>query len=182
MINLRGTTDIRVGPVGRVASGHVLDCNKRGFDQALRAYDPMLYTVWNPKKCKGHGCWEIRRRPEFNSAVDVVEYEGAIIIKVGPHEVDLVHQVLDCGFLNYDALRKLKEMDAWQYGTTSQYLDLMDRKTQDKKEQELSDQVAYRRDAARYFKKQIRALKQFVLDGGNPHEIADFWNKVSALE
>jgi hypothetical protein len=173
---------MKVGPVGHVSRGHVLDVNVKSFERALKNYDPMLYVEWNPKKCKGHGCWEIRRKPEFNSALDVAEIADIAIIKVGPYENQLVHHIMDCAFLNYDQLRKLKEMDTWQYGDATQYQDLVERKTRDRREADKIAGLRRRRDAARTFKKQIRALKQYILDGGNPHRIAEFWDSVQALE
>lgn len=174
---------ILVGPVGKISKGHVLDVNVKSFTRALKAYDPMLYVTWNPKKMRGHGCWEIRRKPEFNSTLDIAELdEDTAIIQVGPRENVLVHHVLDCAFLNYDQLRKLKEMDTFQYGNASQYQDLVERKTRDRREADKEAGMRRRRDAARTFKKQIRALKQFILDGGNPHLIAQFWDSVQELE
>ena len=97
--------------VGKLCKGHVLDVNPKQFQRALQSYDKQLYITWNPKKLKGNGCWEIRRKPEFNSALDIVELDDVKIIKVGPYENQLVHHIMDCAFLNYDQIRKLKEMD-----------------------------------------------------------------------
>ena len=168
--------------VGRLAKGHVLDVNPRAFLRALQAYDKQLYIEWNPKKLKGNGCYEIRRKPEFNSALDIVELDGINIVKIGPYENSLVHHVMDCAFLNYDQIRKLKEMDTWQYGNATQYQDLVERKTRDRQEADKEAGMRRRRDASKTFKAQIRALKQFILDGGNPHEIGRFWDSVQALE
>lgn len=173
---------VKVGPVGKVSRGHVLDVNVKSFERALKNYDPMLYVTWNPKKCKGHGCWEIRRKPEFNSALDIAEIGNIALVKVGPYENPLVHHVMDCAFLNYDQIRKLKEMDTWQYGNASQYQDLVEQKTRDRRERDKELGMKRRADAARTFRKQIRALKQYILDGGNPHRIAEFWDQVQALE
>ncbi len=174
---------IKVGPVGKVSVGHVLDCNKERFEKALQAYDPMLYVRWNPKKMKGHGCWEIRRRPEFNCALDVAELdEKTALVKVGPREIDVVHHVLDCAFLNYDQLRKIKEMDTYQYGDAKQWQELVERKGRDKKELEASQGMQRRREAIRTFRKQINAFREYILNGGNPHNIGKFWDNVSALE
>lgn len=174
--------NILMGPTGRIIKGHVLDVNEGRFNEALRAYDPQLYTKWNPKKLRGHGCWEIRRRPEFNTALDVCEFEGNLIFKVGPYENDLVHHVLDCAFLNYDQLRKLKEMDTWQYGSAEQWQDERERRSRDAKERAMQHGMKLRREASRTFKNEIRAFKQFVRDGGNPHLIAQHWDRVKELE
>lgn len=174
---------IKLGPVGKVSEGHVLDCNKKSFEKALQHYDPMLYVRWNPKKMRGHGCWEIRRKPEFNCALDVAELdEQTALIKVGPREIDIVHHVLDCAFLNYDQIRKIKEMDTRQYGTATQWQELVQRKTEERKELEASKGMQRRREAIRTFRKQINAFREYILNGGNPHMIGAFWDQVSELE
>lgn len=174
--------NILMGPTGSIIKGHVLDVNVDKFNEALRVYDPQLYTKWNPKKLGKHGCWEIRRRPEFNTALDVCEFEGNLIFKVGPYENDLVHHVLDCAFLNYDQIRKLKEMDTWQYGSASQWQDARERRSRDVREKAMLHGMKLRREASRTFKNEIRAFKQFVRDGGNPHLIAQHWDRVKELE
>jgi len=173
---------IEMAPAGRLVEGHVLDCNRKTFEKALRAYDPMLYVKWNPKKLGKHGCWEIRRRPEFNSALDIAELGDINIVKVGPYEIDLVHHVLDCAFLNYDQLRKIQEMDTKQYGDAKQWQDTIERKSRDRQELEKSKGMQRRREAIRTFRKQINAFREYILNGGNPHMIGAFWEQVNALE
>jgi hypothetical protein len=173
---------IQLGPVGKISVGHVLDVNKKAFERALKDYDPFLYVKWNPKKMKGHGCWEIRRKPEFYSAVDVAELPDCYVVKLGLYENDLVHHVLDCAFLNYDQLRKIQEMDTCRYGSAKDWQDMLEQKTLDRQAWELSAGMKRRAEAAKEFKAQIRAMKQFVLDGGNPHRIAALWDQVSELE
>ncbi len=171
-----------MGPTGKLIKGHVLDCNEKLFNEALRFYDKQLYTKWNPHKLRGVGCWEIRRRPEFNSAVDVVEFEGNLIFKVGPKEYDLVHHILDCAFLNYDAIRKLREMDMWQHGNATQYQDEVERRTRDRKEREKEEFAKERRAMVRYFRKGIRGFMESLKDGVNPHAIANHWDAVKEAE
>jgi hypothetical protein len=173
---------ILMGPQGRLIKGHVLDVNEKRFNEALRFYDPQLYTRWNPNKLRGHGCWEIRRKPEFNSALDVTEYEGNLIFRVGPKEYDLVHHVLDCAFLNYDALRKLREMDCWQYGSASDYQDEVERRTRDRREREREAALKERAALTHYYRKEIRAFREAIRDGMNPHLIAKYWDSVTAAD
>lgn len=173
---------MKIGPVGKVAIGHVLDVNKRRFEKALRDYDPMLYVKWNPKKLHGHGVWEIRRKPEFLTAVDVAEVGDDYIIKLDLYENDLVHHVLDCAFLNYDQIRKLQEMDTWRYGDATTWQDMIEQKTLDRQAHEIAAGQQRRREAARTFKKQIQALKEHVLNGGNPHDIGKYWETAPTLE
>ncbi len=173
---------IQVDAVGKISEGHVLDVNKERFEQALKDYDPFLYVKWNPKKLKGHGCWEIRRKPEFYTAVDLAEWDGKYIIKMDLYENDLVHHVLDCAFLNYDQLRRIQEMDTWRYGDAKTWQDMIEQKTLDRQAQEIEAGRRRRHEAARSFKKQIRALKEHILNGGNPHDIGKYWESVDALE
>lgn len=173
---------ISVGPVGSVSQGHVLDCNRKSFEKALQAYDPQLYIKWNPKKMRGHGCWEIRRKPEFYSAVDVGELPDCYIVKLGHHEVEIIHCIMDCAFLNYDQLRKLQEMDTWRYGDAKTYQDLVEQRTLDRQASEIERGRKRRAEAAREFKAQIRAMKDYILGGGNPHNIAGLWESVKELD
>ncbi len=177
-----------MGPTGRLIKGHVLDVNKRGFDEALQFYDRLLYSTWNAKKFGGRGCWEIRRKPEFNTALDVCEFEGALIFRLGPHENDLVHHVLDTQFLNYDILRYLKQQDTFQYGgddpkkAAVKWQEARDRQSLAAKEAAKEAGMKMRREASKTFKNEIRAFKDFVRNGGNPHLIAEYWEKVKTLE
>jgi hypothetical protein len=175
---------ITVGAVGSVSVGHVLDCNKKTFEKALKAYDPLLYVVWNPKKLKGHGCWQIRRRSDVLAPVDVAELDPTkIILKLDYQEYDWVNVIMDCAFLNYDALRKLKEMDMWQYATTSEKLDeVIARKTQDKQEQLMQQRENDLRYMSNYFSKELRAWREAIRGGANPHEIAKYWDSVKEAE
>lgn len=177
-----------MGPTGNLIRGHVLDCEKKGFDEALQFYDKLLYSKWNPAKYAGRGCWEIRRKPEFNTALDVCEWEGNLIFRVGPHESELVHHILDTQFLNYDILRYLKQQDTFQYGgddpakAAIKWQEERDRQTQAAQDAAKEHGMKMRREASKTFKNEIRAFKQFVREGGNPHLIAQHWDSVKELE
>lgn len=173
---------ILMGPTGNVIRGHVLDVNEAKFNEALRFHDKQLYTKWNPTKLGGHGCWEIRRRPEFNSALDVCEFEGNLIFNVGPKEFDLVHHVLDCAYLNYDAIRKLREIDCWQYGDSAQYQEEVRRRTRDRREREKELQQKELRAMTRYFRKEIRGFMEAIRGGANPYEIAKYWDSAKEAD
>lgn len=173
---------ILMGATGQIIKGNVLDVNEKAFNEALRFYDPCLYTRWNPKKLRGWGCWEIRRKPEFNTALDICEYEGNLIFKIGPYENDMVHHVLDCAFLNYDQLRKLREMDTFAYGNAEKWQAERERRARDQKELAFQKAQKMRAEAASTFRREIKAFKDFVNDGGNPHLIGLHWDRVKALE
>lgn len=169
-------------PTGNLIKGHVLDVNEALFNEALRFYDKQLYTKWNPNKLHGWGCWEIRRRPEFNTALDVAEFEGNLIFKVGPKEYDMVHHVLDCSFLNYDAIRKLREIDCWQYGTAEQYQDEVARRTRDRREKEQLAVQKERTYMVRHYKSEIRSFMEAIKGGANPYAIAQHWDSVKEAD
>jgi hypothetical protein len=177
--------NVLMGPTGNIIKGHVLDVAVEPFVQAMRfaLTDPYLYVKWNPKKLGGWGCWEIRRAPEFNSAIDVTEYNGAVIFNVGPRELDLVHHVLDCAFLNYDAIRKLKEMDTWKYGERgADWQDEVERQTRTRRERERESAKNETRAMTNYFRREIRQFKEMIKDGVNPAAIAQHWDRVKEAE
>src|SRR5690242_6715826 len=97
-----------VGPTGSLIKGNVLDCNLKHFQSALQGYDPDLYVKWNPRKLQGWGCWEIRHKPRESQVVALEEFNGATYVVIDKQESNVIHHVLDCGYLNYDALRKIK--------------------------------------------------------------------------
>lgn len=171
-------------PTGRLIKGHVLDVSVRPFVEAMRftLSDPFLYVKWNPEKARGWGCWEIRRAPEFNSAIDIAEFDGKLIFKVGPREYDLVHHVLDCAFLNYDAIRKLKEIDTWQHGNAKQYLDKQERMTDTRLERQVQQRQKETAYAAKHYKAEIKAFQSALRDGVNPHAIAAHWDHVKPVD
>jgi hypothetical protein len=165
------------GPAGQLITGHVLDVSRRGFERVLRDYDHQLYVKWNPKKLRGEGCWEIRRRPNTKSVANVVEAGGNTFVCIDYVEYDIVNHVMDCAFLNYDQMRKLKSMDTSVHGYNNWVSDL---EHWEKKEQERQAVAAAEaRDyAAKQYKTQIKEFKEMVNSGFNPAHIANVWNDV----
>lgn len=179
-------SSIKIGPTGNIIRGSVLDVAKLPFQRALRDIDPLLYTKWNPKKLRGWGCWEIRRRPATNSIVDVSELDGRLYLQLGPIENDLINHVLDCAFLNYDQIRKLKQMDTWQFGQTGEqgsrkWLDHIEDLERQSAKESYDRAVEARRYAARHHKKELRELRDAVASGANlSRMIADNWEKTGS--
>lgn len=174
-----------IGPVGSLVRGNVLDVAVKPFVETMRftLNDPLLYVKWNPKKLQGHGCWEIRRRPENLSAVDATEYNGDLYLKLDYKEYDWVHHVLDCAFLNYDAIRKLKEMDTWQHGGTVQDLeDVIYQKTRDRQEREREQRKKDLAYMVKHYKREINLYKEMIRDGNSPTLIANNWNSVKEAD
>lgn len=168
--------NFKVGAVGNVCKGHVLDVNVKPFERALQDYDSQLYVKWNPKKLRGWGCWEIRRRPNEKRIKDIVEFKGSSFVVVDYVENDLENHILDLPYLNYLALLKLKSMDTWAVNRDTWVHELEYRERvkqqeiQDKREKDM-------RYAAKQIKHEIRDFKEMILSGLNPNQIADYWGK-----
>jgi hypothetical protein len=165
-----------VGPTGRLSKGHVLDVAEKPFERALKDYDSQLYVHWNPKKLRNHGCWEIRRRPDRKEIVDYAIHNGNAYLKIDYLENDLINHVLDAAFLNYDALRKIKEMDT-TVGNQKYWVDQLEAKEAEHRAKIETEAKESRRLYAREFKREIKDFKEMILSGFNPHLIADHWNK-----
>ena len=167
-----------VAPTGRLSQGHVLDVAIKPFTRALQDLDKQLYVKWNPKKRQGWGCWEIRRKPSHLSLVDLFEFDGFAIIKLGYQENNFVNHIKDCEFLNYDLIRYLKTIDTWAEGRPADWAQRLEQREAEynaKVRKEAAENTAY---MGKQYKTQIRAFKEFVLSGGNPAEIASYWDKI----
>ncbi len=167
------------GPTGHICKGHVLDVSLKPFQRALKAYDPYLYVTWNPNKLKGWGCWEIRRKPEMMSIKDIIEFNGNTIVEIDYLEQDVINHVLDCAFLNYDQLRKIKSIDTWtNFGEKGKNFSAeVDNKAiayAEEQRSKIKKETSY---VAKQYKKEIKAFKEYVLSGNNPANIARYWNK-----
>lgn len=187
-----------MGPTGGLCKGHVLDVSEKPFVQRLKDYDAQLYVKWNPKKLRGWGCWEIRRKPEEKTAKysqrhellptgfmkygvqgDVYEFNGFTIVYPKYHELDLINHVLDVAFLNYSVIDKLKKMDMWNqknmgykgknFNKEAEYLEA---KHLDKIEDEALKELDY---GMKQHKAEIRDFKEYVASGNNPYKLADHW-------
>ena len=166
---------IWLSPTGRLSSGHVLDVARAPFERALRDLDALLYVRWNPKKLRGWGAWEIRRAPAEKSVVEMATYKGQTIVRLEYLENDMVHHVLDCAFLNYDQIRKLKEMDTYAYKSVAAWQDSLESRTKEHREQQALKAKNELKYLAKEFKSEIRDFKEYVNDGNNPHLIANHW-------
>ena len=168
---------IKVGPTGHLITGTVLDVGMGPFEQALKDHDSQLYVKWNPYKLYGWGCYEIRRRPNEKAVVDAVKIGNMTISRLEYCENDLIHHVLDCAFLNYDQIRKIKTMDT--AGTQQQYfVDKMEAReaahVQKKRETAKADAVYH----AKQYKKEMKDLKEFVASGNSLGQvISQNWGK-----
>lgn len=156
------------GPAGKLVKGHVLDVNQKGFDSALKFMDPQLYTYWNPKKLRGWGCWEIRRRPQNKTALYVGSFKGMNFYRCLYLENNLVHHVMDCAFLNYDAIRKLKEMDTWGNPTWASGMEAREEAYRNQVRAKAKEDLKY---AIKQSKSAARDLMEAVNSGVHPAQI-----------
>lgn len=131
------------GPTGGVIKGHVMDVSVTAFSRVLKDYDSQLYVVWNPKKLKKHGCWEIRRSPNRKTSVYKGTHEGVKFYSLENVEYNMVHHVLDCAFLNYDAMRKLKEMDTFAVNNWAEQLERDESYRNDKRKEKAKEALQY---------------------------------------
>lgn len=162
------------GPTGSVVKGHVLDVSVKPFEQALKDYDPLLYVKWQPKKLKGWGCWQIRRKNPNLEPMEVVNYKGMSIIRLAHDEIDMNNLILEVAFLNYSQLNKIKEMDTWNKSHMVHHIDYLEQKGKEERQLKAAEDM---RHAAKEYKREIRDFKEMVLSGHNPADIAIHWNK-----
>lgn len=163
-----------MGPTGSIIKGHVLDVAVKPFEETLRFYDPLLYVKWAPKRAQGWGCWQIRRRATELRLMEIVPFGDNFIQVLKKDEIDVVNLVLECEFLNYNALTKLKEMDTFNKSHWIHDIEYLEQKGKEERQVKAKDDI---RHAAKEYKREIRDLKEHVLSGGNPHDIAKYWNK-----
>lgn len=165
---------VKIGPVGKLIEGHVLDVSKTALTRALRDYDKQLYIKWNPKKLRGWGCWEVRRKPEKKTALYHSTHEGVDYYSLEYYELGIISHIMDAAFLNYDLLRKLKEMDTWQVKDWVSELEYRERQYFiNKHEKDLKD-TKYNLLQERSM---IRDFRAAILSGTNPANLARYWGK-----
>jgi hypothetical protein len=161
-------------PPGKLIRGHVLDVQLKPFLRALQDYDKQLYVAWNPKKLKGHGCWEIRRLPNQKTAIYQGTHQGMSFFKLTYIDRRDIHHVLDCAFLNYDVLRKLKEIDTFRLVKDSGYAsldDLLAVKAAEHKEKQQTKAAANLAYAIKQNKSAMSAFLEMVRSGVHPAEV-----------
>lgn len=157
------------GPTGKIIQGTVLDVSLKPFERTLRDYDSQLYVVWNPNKLKGHGCWELRRRPEKKVITEVVDCGNYSIARLEYKENNFINHVLDAAYLNYDMLNKIKKMDMW---TNKDHFMHNLEAGEAERQQAIKDKAkAELKYALRYNRKGLREMMDLVNSGVNPAEI-----------
>jgi hypothetical protein len=167
---------IWVSPTGNTIRGHVLDCSVGPLVERLRDHDPQLYISWNPKKLRGWGCYEIRRRPNLKTVKEVLPYGGNTYVVVDYVENNFENHVLDVAFLNYKALEKIKQMDTWQHSRYGKnFMASMDSIAESHAEKAKEAALNERRYELKQHKTMVRDLMDYTLSGGDPSQIANHW-------
>lgn len=159
---------IEIGPTGKLVRGHVLDIGKNTLERRLRGYDPLLYLAWNPKKRRGVGCWEVRRRPATMSEVPWTEYGDTIIFKLEYVENNLINHVMDVEILGHDVMNRLYEMDMFRYENAMAEAEYRAQKREERLTAQAHAESMY---AARQHKRQIQEIRELILSGVNPARI-----------
>lgn len=169
---------ISLGPTGNIIQGHVLDCSKVPLERKLRELDSQLYIKWNPRKLKGYGVWEIRRRPELKTAKDFAIYKGDCYTLVDYVENDFENHILDVPFLNYGVITKLHSMDTWSVSRNGEVFgDVMESRAKSAQEKIDENAKSERRYELKQQRNMIRDLMNYTLSGGDPADIAKYWPK-----
>ena len=165
-----------LGPTGKVSQGHVLDCAMGPLKEKLRDLDEQLYIKWNPKKLKGWGLWEVRRRPNYKMVKETVEFGGNTYHQIDYIENNFEHHILDVPFLNYDIITKLKQIDTWANSDKGRnFNDQMDSKAASFEEAGKAKALAERQYELKQQKSMVRDLMDYTLGGGDPSLIAHHW-------
>lgn len=176
---------IEIGPTGYLITGTVFDCNRSTIEEAIKAYDPLLYLKWNPTKQYGMGVWELRRRPEQKSIKETICYCGINYHVLDYRELDVENHVFDLPVLGPYVVEKVKKADMWvradyDHHNTRRLTTMLDGldSVREKLKQNTIDKA--REEAIYQFKqdKQIMAgYREAILSGTNPADIAKYWDK-----
>lgn len=172
-----------MGPTGGTVVGDILDCNKETLERAIQAYDSLLYFKWNPLKQRGHGIWELRRRPDKKTIVSSVVYKGNTYCLVDYKEHDLEHHVWDLPYLGYDLLQRLKDADQFvhsnyesnQHHRMIRHLRLMDEAHFRVKEEAKAKARADMLYNLKQDKGIIKDFQEKLISGVDPNHLMRFW-------
>lgn len=153
--------------MGKVIEGHVLDCNKKYLEKALQHYDKQLYLKWNPEKNSGTGVWEVRRRPNEKTAVPKWELNGRIFFNLEYKELDVINHVMDVPVLNYEILKRIREMDCWNTKDYVKDLEYQEDKAKDKEYSKNREELRYQ---IKHHRKAMQDFQELLKSGRDPLE------------
>lgn len=149
---------------GKIVTGSVLDCNKKHLERALKDYEPRLYLKWNPAKCSGIGCWELRIRPLTKTAVPKWELGNSIVFDMQYVETFDVNHVKDFALLNYNILNWVQDHDAFKHKDWVSALEDAEEKSYNKELDTAKSDLKY---ALKHHKGAMGDLKEYARSGNN---------------
>ncbi len=181
--------------VSKLVEGHVLDVAKTPLVAALRRFDPQLYVKWNPKKNQGRGTWELRRKPELKSVRegrsistpyygdvlvpgDVYDMGGWTLAVPKYNENHTENHVKDFDYLTYDMLAWVSSHDLWVHGFRGKLaMDEADYREQKYIEKEENEAAEERNYMIKQHRTEFNDFREYILAGGNPARLVDYWGK-----
>ncbi len=184
---------ISVQREANIIQGHVLDVAKAPLVTALRHYDKQLYVTWNAKKREGRGIWELRRKPELKSLRegrfldtprrgrqffpgDIYDMGEYTITVPKYHENHVENHVKDFEYLSYEMVEWVAKHDLFEYGfrgkNAMHEAEYREAKFEEKIDEDADDERQY---MLRQYKTQIRDFREYVLAGGDPYRLLDYW-------
>jgi hypothetical protein len=191
-------TKLNVKGESKLIQGHVLDVSRPHLLAALRRYDQQLYLKWNAKKRGGLGVWELRRKPEFKSVQesrwldapgkgkvfvkgDVFEFDGFTIVEPKYHETSFENHVKDFEVLTYQILDWVKAHDVWEMQNTGfkgkNFVNEAEYREAKYEEKIDEDSYAEKQYMIKQHRTDFNDLREYVLAGGNPARLVDYWGK-----
>jgi hypothetical protein len=186
------TTQIQIKGESKLIQGHVMDVSRPALLAALKRYDQQLYLKWNAKKQGGRGAWELRRRPELKSVKegyylevpnkgkvgipgDVFDMDGYTLVFPKYHE-SRADCVKTFEKLDYRILDWVAKQDLWQYGYKGKHFADEAQYKEAKFEEMIDDKAdADRQYELKQMKTQINDFREYILAGGDPYRLLDYW-------
>lgn len=184
---------IKVNHESKLIQGDVLDVARGPLLAALKRYDQQLYLKWRPGKRGEKGVWELRRKPDLKSAKegryldtpkgrvffpgDVYEFDGFTLVVPKYHETKA-----DCvktfDHLGYHILDWVAKQDLWKYGYMGKnFVSEADYKAAKFEEKIDEDSYNEKQYMLKDMRTQINDFREYVLAGGDPYRLLDFWGK-----
>lgn len=191
-------TSLKVNHESRLVQGHVLDVAKKPLLEALRRYDVQLYVKWNPKKLQGHGCWELRRKPEMKTVREGrfldTPYRGRVffpgdihdlgdftIVEPKYHETSFENHVKDFTHLSYGMVGWIAAHDLWtmdQCGFKGKNFTKEAEYREAKYEEKIDEDAdADKQYMIKQHRTQFNDFRSYINTGGNPYRLMDYWGK-----
>lgn len=169
---------LSTGKTGNTITGSIFDVALSPLLRQLRDYDPQLYVKWNAKKRGGIGCWEVRRKPDYKTVKETFRFQGNTFHVFEYNENNFENHVMDVSNLDYRILPKIKRMDVWAKSYRGKnFVDDIEAAEKEFEEKEALKADDVRQYMIRDNRRQMNEFKEYVLSGGDPNRLADYWGK-----